>query len=63
MVASAEKRLLWHPRRENRFVVGGASQITLYEWKPEAPEIRHVASQHDLQLMKVTMLANLCARK
>ncbi|KAJ7762788.1 hypothetical protein DFH07DRAFT_404320 [Mycena maculata] len=48
----SEKRLLWHPRQENKFVVGGGSQITLYEWAPEQQEIRHVTSQHDLQFMK-----------
>lgn len=48
-----EKRLLWHPRQENKFVVGGGSQITLYEWAREHPRIRHVTSQQDLQYMKV----------
>jgi hypothetical protein len=48
-----EKRLLWHPRQENKFVVGGGSQITLYEWAPDQHEIRHITSQHDLQFMKV----------
>ncbi|KAJ7895961.1 hypothetical protein B0H14DRAFT_3081117 [Mycena olivaceomarginata] len=47
-----EKRLLWHPRQENKFVVGGGSQITLYEWAPDQHEIRHITSQHDLQFMK-----------
>ncbi|KAF8167441.1 hypothetical protein B0H34DRAFT_645099 [Crassisporium funariophilum] len=47
-----EKRLLWHPRYDNKFVVGGNSQITLYEWAPEYPEIRHVTSQQDLHFMK-----------
>lgn len=47
-----DKRLLWHPRHENKFVVGGNSQITLYEWASEFPKIRHVTSQHDLQFMK-----------
>ncbi|KZP05522.1 hypothetical protein FIBSPDRAFT_765742 [Athelia psychrophila] len=47
-----DKRLLWHPRQENKFVVGGGSDITLYEWAPEKSEIRHVTSQHDLQFMK-----------
>jgi hypothetical protein len=50
----SEKRLLWHPRHDNKFVVGGGSQITLYEWAPDHPEIRHVTSQHDIQFMKVT---------
>jgi len=48
-----DKRLLWHPRHDNKFVVGGNSQITLYEWASEYPEIRHVTSQHDLHFMKV----------
>ncbi|KAF8893606.1 hypothetical protein BD779DRAFT_1609907 [Infundibulicybe gibba] len=52
MIAAAEKRLLWHPRHDNRFVVGGGSQITLYECASEFPEIRHVTSQHDMQYMK-----------
>ncbi|KAF7980728.1 hypothetical protein HWV62_36737 [Athelia sp. TMB] len=47
-----DKRLLWHPRQENKFVVGGGSDITLYEWAPEQSEIRHVTSQHGLQFMK-----------
>ncbi|KAG1739334.1 hypothetical protein EDB19DRAFT_1828902 [Suillus lakei] len=39
--AQAEKRLLWHPRWENKFMVGGGSQMTMYEWAPEESEIRH----------------------
>jgi hypothetical protein len=54
-----EKRLLWHPRQENKFVVGGGSQITLYEWAREHPRIRHVTSQQDLQYMKVRSPLNL----
>ena len=54
-----DKRLLWHPRHDNKFVVGGNSQITLYEWAPEYPEIRHVTSQHDLHFMKVSSLSGL----
>ncbi|KAJ7595018.1 hypothetical protein C8J56DRAFT_928212 [Mycena floridula] len=49
MVAS-EKKLLWHPRQLNKFIVGGSQSITLYEW--DYPNIRHVSSQHDLQHMK-----------
>jgi WD repeat-containing protein mio len=52
--AQAEKRLLWHPRWENKFVVGGGSQMTMYEWAPEKSEIRQVTSQNDLQFMKVS---------
>jgi hypothetical protein len=53
-MVQSEKRLLWHPRRDNKFVVGGGSQITLYEWAPDYPEIRQITSQHDLQHMKVS---------
>ena len=55
-----DKRLLWHPRHDNKFVVGGGSQITLYEWAEEYPEIRHVTSQQDLQFMKAS--SNLLPR-
>ncbi|KAG6844845.1 hypothetical protein H0H87_003277 [Tephrocybe sp. NHM501043] len=47
-----EKKLLWHPRGANKFVVGGGSQITLYEWAPNHPGIRQITSQHDLQHLK-----------
>lgn len=48
----SDKRLLWHPRQDNKFIVGGNSQITLYEWAAEHPEIRHVTSRNDLAHMK-----------
>ncbi|OCH85554.1 hypothetical protein OBBRIDRAFT_739720 [Obba rivulosa] len=52
MGAQGEKRILWHPRHENKFVVGGNSQITLYEWHPASSEIKQLTSQLDLFLMK-----------
>ncbi|KAI0630074.1 hypothetical protein C8Q77DRAFT_1219729 [Trametes polyzona] len=52
MVAQADKRLLWHPRGQNKFVVGGSAQITLYEWLPQYSEIKQVASQLELNAMK-----------
>ncbi|KAH9932531.1 uncharacterized protein B0H18DRAFT_1083268 [Fomitopsis serialis] len=52
MVAHNDKRLLWHPRHQNRFVVGGGSQITLYEWVPDSSEIKQVTAQQDLPHMK-----------
>lgn len=58
-----DKRLLWHPRNENKFVVGGGTDITLYEWAPDQPEIRHVTSQHDLQFMKVNNVTVSLGRK
>ena len=57
MVAS-EKRLVWHPRGQNKFVVGGSSQITLYEWLPDSSEIKQVASQLELNQMKVSRLSS-----
>ncbi len=51
--AQADKRLLWDPRQGNKFIVGGRSQLTLYEWTPEYPEIRHITSKHGLEHMKV----------
>ncbi|KAJ7229086.1 hypothetical protein GGX14DRAFT_416631 [Mycena pura] len=51
-MVNPEKRLLWHPRQQNKFVVGGGSQITLYEWAADQQEIRHITSQNDLQFMK-----------
>lgn len=55
MLTQSEKKVLWHPRGENRFIVGGGSQITLYEWSPDEPAIRHVTSQQDMQHMKVRL--------
>lgn len=53
MSTRVEKRVVWHPRKENKFVVGGGSQIRLFEWAPDVPEFRLVTSLADLQLMKV----------
>ena len=52
-MVSSEKRLIWHPRGHNKFIVGGSTQITLYEWIPESSEIKQVASQLELNHMKV----------
>ncbi|KAF9241774.1 hypothetical protein BU15DRAFT_87047 [Melanogaster broomeanus] len=48
----AEKHLLWHPRWQNKFVVGGGSQMSMYEWAADRSEIRHLSSQSDLSFMK-----------
>lgn len=53
-----EKRVLWHPRKENKFVVAGNSRIVLYEWAAQYPEIKHVTSQHDLHSMKASSFIN-----
>ena len=55
MVAQSDKRLIWHPRGQNKFIVGGSTQITLYEWISQSSEIRQVASQLELNQMKVSM--------
>ncbi|KAH7888971.1 hypothetical protein F5I97DRAFT_2006108 [Phlebopus sp. FC_14] len=54
MVAAtqAEKHLLWHPRWQNKFVVGGGSQMSMYQWDANQSEIRHLSSQSDLSFMK-----------
>ncbi|KAL1741594.1 hypothetical protein HDZ31DRAFT_84718 [Schizophyllum fasciatum] len=50
--ASSDRRLLWHPRQSNTFILGSGSYITLYEWDNTFPQIRHVTTQPDLQYMK-----------
>ncbi|EJD02917.1 WD40 repeat-like protein [Fomitiporia mediterranea MF3/22] len=52
MANKMEKRLLWHPRQENRFIIGGGSQISLFDWAPDVTEFKLVSTQADLQLMK-----------
>ncbi|TDL25945.1 WD40 repeat-like protein [Rickenella mellea] len=52
MSSRTDRRLLWHPRLENRFIVGGGSQITLYEWSHHGRDVRQVTSRSDLQLMR-----------
>ena len=50
-----DRRLLWHPRLDDKFLVGGGSQITLYEWASDTSEIRQVTSKQDLTTMKVPL--------
>jgi WD40 repeat protein len=59
MASQADKRIIWSPLRRPKFLVGGSSQLTLYDWSPEDSSVRHVASQQDLQLMKVTFVCIL----
>jgi hypothetical protein len=51
-----DKRLVWHPRRDDEFVVGGGTQITLYGLAKEYPGIRQLASRNDLLHMRVSSL-------
>ncbi|KAI0093092.1 hypothetical protein BDY19DRAFT_883102 [Irpex rosettiformis] len=46
MATQTERRVMWHPRLDNRFVVGNPSQVTLYQWLSESSEIKHVTSSH-----------------
>ena len=55
-MALQDKRIVWSPLRRHKFLVGGGSQLTLYDWSPDDSSVRHVASQQDLQLMKVVTL-------
>ncbi|KAI9450344.1 hypothetical protein BJY52DRAFT_1206162 [Lactarius psammicola] len=52
MASQAEKRIIWSPLRQHKFLVGGGSQLTLYDWSPDSSSVHHIASQQDLQLMK-----------
>lgn len=54
MTSKYEKKLLWHPRQEDKFIVGGGSQLSLYEWAPGSSVIKLVTTQADLQYMKVS---------
>ncbi|THH28339.1 hypothetical protein EUX98_g5852 [Antrodiella citrinella] len=51
-MVQSERHLLWHPRLDDRFLVGGGGQLSLYEWLPVSLEIKPVASKHDLQMMR-----------
>ncbi|TFY52032.1 hypothetical protein EVG20_g10733, partial [Dentipellis fragilis] len=52
MVSQLERRVLWHPRGEDRFAVSSGSQIVVYEYAPDEPAIRDIASQQDLNSLK-----------
>lgn len=52
MALQADKRIIWSPLRRHKFLVGGGSQLTLYDWSPDDSSVHHVTSQQDLQLMK-----------
>ncbi|KAH7107973.1 hypothetical protein BKA62DRAFT_680564 [Auriculariales sp. MPI-PUGE-AT-0066] len=48
----AERRILWHPRGDHQFVVGSATQLSLFVWDEVAANISHVASSSDLTGIK-----------
>lgn len=54
-MAHPEKKLVWHPTRQNRFVVGGGDpigQVKIYDWDGKA-DITEVTALGDLEHMKV----------
>lgn len=55
-MVQSEKKLIWHPTRQNRFVVGGGhptiGQIKVYDWDGKS-EITEVTALGDLEHMKV----------
>ncbi|KAI0338210.1 hypothetical protein BDW22DRAFT_1487781 [Trametopsis cervina] len=57
MVVQTERRVLWHPRLNNRLLVGSSSQVTLYEWLSESSEIKHVTSSHGQELISMKCMA------
>ncbi|KAH8077520.1 hypothetical protein BXZ70DRAFT_1053623, partial [Cristinia sonorae] len=48
----SDKRILWHPRLDNRFLVGGSGQLSLYEWLSDSSEIKPITARNDVQMMK-----------
>lgn len=58
MSAKADRRVIWDPRRQNRFIVGGGSQISLYGWNPSSSGFSLITARSEFQLMKVRNLAH-----
>lgn len=52
-MVQVDRRLLWHPRLDSKFLVGGGTQVTVYELLPNSSQSRYVASKHDLPALKV----------
>jgi hypothetical protein len=55
LMVQSEKKLIWHPTRQNSFVVGGGNpigQIKVYNWDGKS-EITEVTALGDLEHMKV----------
>ncbi|KAI0699585.1 hypothetical protein BC835DRAFT_1267644 [Cytidiella melzeri] len=57
MASQAERRVLWHPTLNSRFVVGSSSQVTLYQWLSESSEIKHVTSIHGHEASSMKCIA------
>jgi hypothetical protein len=34
----------WHPRRDNKFVVGGGPQMAMYQWAPGKPKVHYLTT-------------------
>ncbi|KAG9093776.1 hypothetical protein FS749_013755, partial [Ceratobasidium sp. UAMH 11750] len=52
MQASLRRQALWDPLGSDRFIVGGNSEVKLYQWNSKAGEVRTIASQSDLAHMR-----------
>ncbi|EJU04337.1 WD40 repeat-like protein [Dacryopinax primogenitus] len=45
-------QVIWDPRGTDRFIVGGGTDVKMYEWAPDEGKIKLVTVQTDLQYMK-----------
>ncbi|KZO95494.1 hypothetical protein CALVIDRAFT_537869 [Calocera viscosa TUFC12733] len=45
-------QVIWDPRGSDRFIVGGGTDVKMYEWVPNEGRIKLVTVQTDLQYMK-----------
>ncbi|CAE6368927.1 unnamed protein product [Rhizoctonia solani] len=52
MQASVRRQVIWDPLGSDRFIVGGSSEVKLYQWSPQAGEVRTLATQSDLVHMR-----------
>ncbi|EUC66944.1 WD repeat protein, putative [Rhizoctonia solani AG-3 Rhs1AP] len=52
MQASVRRQVLWDPLGSDRFIVGGNSEVKLYQWNSHAGEVKILASQSELTHMR-----------
>ncbi|QRV94364.1 SEH-associated protein 4 [Ceratobasidium sp. AG-Ba] len=52
MQASMRRQVLWDALGSDRFIVGGSSEIKLYQWNSKAGEVRTLASHSDIPHMR-----------
>ena len=61
-MVQGDRQLLWHPRLDYKFLVGGGSQVTAYELLPDSNQSKYVASKHDIAPLKVTFFLSSMPR-